>query len=50
MQRNEIDKKYLWNTADIFESEEAWEKAFSALENPQFAKKYKGTLNRAEIY
>lgn len=48
MQRNEIDKKYLWNTADIFESEEAWEKAFSALENPQFAKKYKGTLNRAE--
>ena len=48
MQRNEIDKKYLWNTADIFESEEAREKAFSALENPQFAKKYKGTLNRAE--
>lgn len=48
MQRNEIDKKYLWNTAAIFESEEAWEKAFSALENPQFAKKYKGTLNRAE--
>ena len=28
MQRNEIDKKYLWNTADIFESEEAWEKLF----------------------
>lgn len=48
MQRNEIDKKYLWNTADIFENDEAWEKAFSALGNPQFAKKYKGTLNRAE--
>ena len=48
MQRNEIDKKYLWNTADVFENDEAWEKAFSALENPQFAKKYKGTLNRAE--
>ena len=48
MQRNEIDKKYLWNTADVFENDEAWERAFSALENPQFAKKYKGTLNRAE--
>lgn len=48
MNRSEIEEKYLWNTADLFESDEAWEKAFSALENPQFAKKYKGTLNRAE--
>ena len=48
MQRNEIDEKYLWNTSDLFENDEAWEKAFSKLSNPQFAKKYKGTLNRAE--
>lgn len=48
MQRSEIDEKYLWNTADLFVSDEAWEKAYSALENPQFAKKFKGTLNRAE--
>lgn len=48
MKRSEIEKKYLWNTADLFESDGAWEKALSALENPQFAKKYKGTLNRAE--
>ncbi|MDE6411828.1 MAG: oligoendopeptidase F [Clostridia bacterium] len=48
MQRSEIDEKYLWKTSDVFENDEAWEKAFSALENPQFSKKYKGTLNRAE--
>lgn len=47
MQRSEIDEKYLWNTSELFGSDEAWEKAFSALENPQFAK-YKGTLNSAE--
>ncbi len=48
MKRNEIDEKYLWKTSDLFESDEEWEKAFSKLTNPQFAKKYKGTLNRAE--
>ncbi len=47
MQRSEIDEKYLWNTSELFGSDEAWEKAFSALENPQFAK-YKGTLNSVE--
>ena len=48
MTRSEIDQKYLWNTADLFTSDEAWEKAFSALEKIEFAKKYKGKLNNAE--
>ena len=47
MKRNEIDEKYLWNTSEVFASDEAWEQAFSALEVPAFAEKYKGTLNTA---
>lgn len=47
MQRSEIEEKYLWNTSELFENDEAWEKAYSALENPQFSM-YKGTLNSAD--
>lgn len=47
MKRSEIDEKYLWNTADLFADDEAWEQALLALENPKFTK-YKGTLSSAE--
>ncbi len=33
MQRNEVPKHLQWKTTDLFESDEAWERAFTAFEN-----------------
>ncbi len=46
--RSEIDPKYTWDLKHIFESDEAWEKSFAALEEK--AKeiiKYKGRLSES---
>ncbi len=48
MQRSEVETKYKWNTADVFESDEAWEQAFVAIEKEIDFQKYRGTLNTAE--
>ncbi len=47
MERSEIETKYLWNTSDVFGNDEAWEKAYAALESADFSK-YKGKLNNAK--
>ncbi len=48
MERSEVATQYRWKTEDIFESDEAWEAAFAALETlPAFAS-YRGKLNNAE--
>jgi len=48
MERNEIEEKYKWNTADIFPSDDEWEKELARISaNIDFAP-YRGTLNSAE--
>ena len=48
MERKEVETKYRWKMEDVFESDEAWETAYSALETlPDFAF-YRGKLNTAE--
>lgn len=48
MERSEIEEKYKWKIGDLFESDEAWEQAFAALEGKVDFQKYRGTLNTAE--
>ncbi|MDE6676096.1 MAG: hypothetical protein K2K12_00085, partial [Clostridia bacterium] len=48
MQRSEIETRYKWNTNDVFENDEAWEKALATLENKIDFEKFRGTLNTAE--
>ena len=48
MDRKDVELKYRWKMEDVFESDEAWETAYSALETlPDFAF-YRGKLNTAE--
>lgn len=45
-QRNEVDDKYKWNLADIYESDEAFEKALAkAGEYPERLSEYQGKLS-----
>ncbi len=48
MQRSEVQEQNKWKVSDVFESDEAWEKAFRALEGKADFAKYRGTLNTAE--
>ena len=48
MERNEIEQQYKWRTTDIFPTDEAWERAFAALEKKLDFKAYKGSLTTAE--
>ncbi len=48
MERNEIQEKYKWNTADIFVDDDAWEKAFAELETQIDFSAYRNTLNSVE--
>ncbi len=48
MERSEVTEQYKWKVSDIFESDEAWEKAFSELEGKIDFAKYRGTLNNTE--
>ncbi len=48
MERKDVQANYKWHTSDVFESDEAWEEAFSALEKSVDFAKYRGTLNTAE--
>lgn len=48
MERREVETKYRWKMEDVFESDEAWEKAFAALQTlPDFAS-FRGKLNTVE--
>lgn len=47
MKREEVAAKYQWNTDDVFESDEIWEKSLKELEKTDFSK-FKGTLKDAE--
>ncbi len=48
MERHEIDEKYTWRLEDIYESDEAWENEFKAVEGELDFSEYKGTLSTAE--
>lgn len=48
MERSEVKREYMWNTQDLFGSDEAWEKAFSRLESKIDFEIYRGTLNTAD--
>ncbi len=48
MERKEVQTKYQWKTEDVFESDEAWEAAFSALKGRIDFAKFAGTLNTPE--
>jgi len=48
MERNEIEEKYKWNTADIFASDEEWEKTFADLKGKLNFSSFKGTLKDVE--
>lgn len=48
MDRKEVETKYTWNTADIFENDEAWEAAFAALETLPDVSGFRGKLTNAE--
>ena len=48
MERSEVAANYRWKTEDIFENDEAWEKAFASLEGKEDFSAYRGTLNSAE--
>ena len=48
MERKDVETKYRWKMEDVFESDEAWEKAYAALETlPDFAS-FRGKLTTAE--
>lgn len=49
--RSEVDSRYTWNTADIYESEEAYQISLKQikLDSEQFVKKYSGKLGDKEI-
>ncbi len=48
MKRSEVPEQYKWKVSDVFESDEAWEAAFSDLEKKVDFARFKGTLNTAE--
>ena len=48
MERKEVQTQYRWKTEDIFESDEAWEAAFAALETLPDVASYRGKLCDAE--
>lgn len=48
MERKTVETKYKWKTEDIFESDEAWEAAFAALETLPEVAQFRGKLNSAE--
>ncbi len=48
MERKDVQEQYKWKISDVFESDEKWEEAFSALEKRKDLTKYRGTLNSAE--
>ncbi len=48
MERKDVQEKYKWKVSDVFESDEEWEAAFSALEGRLDFAKYKGTLGSVE--
>lgn len=48
MDRKLTEEKYKWKISDVFESDEAWEQAFSALDKQLDFSGYRGTLNTAE--
>lgn len=45
MIRGEVKERYKWNTADLFESDEAWEKAFDKLSSSLDFSAYEGKLS-----
>lgn len=48
MERKDVETKYRWKIEDVFESDEAWERAFAELETlPDFSA-FRGKLNTAE--
>ncbi len=47
MERREVPDQYKWKVSDVFENDEAWEKAYAELEQIDFSR-FKGTLNTAE--
>ena len=48
MERSEVAVRYQWKTEDVFESDEAWEAAFAALETLPDVAQFRGKLNTAE--
>lgn len=48
MERSEVAVRYQWKTEDVFESDEAWEAAFAALETMPDVAQFRGKLNTAE--
>ena len=48
MERKDVQEKYKWKVSDVFESDEAWEKALAAVEKRLDLAKYKGTLHTVE--
>ena len=44
MERNQVEKRYTWNTDDIFPSDEEWEKAFDEAEKSIDFGAYAGKL------
>lgn len=48
MERKEVETKYRWKVEDVFENDEAWEKAFSALETLPDVSAFRGKLSDAE--
>lgn len=48
MERNEVKEEYKWKVSDLFESDEAWEDAFSSLEGSIDFARFQGTLNSVE--
>ncbi len=48
MERKEIPERYRWKVSDVFESDEAWEAAFAALEKKADFSRFRGTLKDAD--
>ena len=48
MERKEVETKYRWKMEDVFESDEAWEKAYAELEVLPDVASFRGKLTSAE--
>lgn len=48
MKRSEVNTQYKWKTEDVFENDEAWERAFAEVDGKIDFEKYRGTLNTAK--
>ena len=44
MERNQVEKRYTWNTEELFASDEDWEKAFADAEKGINFSSYAGKL------